>query len=130
VDVCSTSRLIRDSGRTLLRLKGDLLGPADADHLGEAFALVQPDDHLVLDLTQSTALDDRAAMLLRSILGSRAAIAENVVVSPRVRVSLELVLHDIDRVSPIVSSVEDAIAILDSRWARRRHSRPREYSHT
>ena len=69
-------------------------------------------------------------MLLRSILGSRAAMAENVVVSPRERVSLELVLHDIDRVSPIVSSMEDAIAILDSRWAGRRHSRPREYSHT
>ncbi len=61
---------------------------------------------------------------------SRAVMAENVVVSPREAVSLQLVLHDVDRVSPIVSAVEDAVAILDSRWAARRHPREPEDSHS
>jgi anti-anti-sigma regulatory factor len=122
--------LARDSGRTLLRLKGDLQGPGDTDRLNEVFTFVQPDDHLVLDLTQTTAIDDSAAMLLQTVLMTRAVMAENVVVSPRERVSLELALHDIDRVSLIVFSVEDALAVLESRWAGRRHLREREHSYS
>jgi hypothetical protein len=31
---------------------------------------------------------------------------------------MELVLHDIDRLCPIVPTVDDAIEILDARWVR------------
>jgi hypothetical protein len=36
-------------------------------------------------------------------------------------VSMQLVLHDVDRVSPIVPTEQEATAILDGRWANRRH---------
>jgi anti-anti-sigma regulatory factor len=115
--------LSRESEIAVLRLIGTLDGLGDTDRLHEAFAFVQPDDHLLLDLTEATTIDAFAALTLRDILAVRSIVAETVIVSPVDTVSMHLVLHDVDRVSPIVPSVDEALAILDSRWAGRRHAR-------
>jgi anti-anti-sigma regulatory factor len=113
--------LQRDSGRTHLKFHGVLAGDDDADALRESFAFVAPDDHLILDLGDVDRLDDSVAMGLRDMIAKRTAIAETVVVSTTNRVSMQLVLHDVDRVSPIVPTEQEATAILDGRWANRRH---------
>ena len=114
--------LSREPDITFLRLKGAVEGLGDTDHLNEAFAFVQPADHLVLDLTETAAIDATAALTLREIIAARSIMAETVVVSPNDIVAMHLVLHDVDRVSPIVLSVEEAVTILESRWAGRRHA--------
>jgi hypothetical protein len=120
--------LSRESEIAVLRLKGSLDGLGDTDHLQEAFAFVQPDDHLVLDLTETSTIDAFAALTLRDILGVRSIVAETIIVSPIDTVSMHLVLHDVDRVSPIVPSFDEALAILERRWAGRRHARERRPS--
>ena len=112
--------LQRESGRTWLQLRGPLTTDDDADGLREAFAFVAPDDHLIVDLTDVERLDDVVSLTLRDLVTARAAIAETDVVSGSDRISMHSVLHDIDRLSPIVPSLDDAHAILDSRWASRR----------
>jgi hypothetical protein len=113
-------RFSRDSGITLLHLTGSIEGDEDLDRLTESFAFVQPNDHLILDVSAVHALDDVAAMTLHDTLMRRAVMAETVVVSQHGEVSLQLVLHDVDRACPIVRTVGEAVAILDSRWANRR----------
>ena len=108
--------VIRERGRTLLRLTGQIDDPTD-DLLLEAFAFVQPMDHLVLDLTSVTVLDRRGARFLHDVIDVRSVLAECVVVSTVEAVSMALVLSNVDRVSPIVRGVEQAIAILDCRGA-------------
>jgi len=115
--------LKREPEITTLCLKGTLDGLGDTDHLVEAFALVQPSDHLVLDLSGVHEFDAIASLTLRDILASRSVIAEAVVVSPSDAVSMQLVLHDIDRTSPIVRTIDEALSILDRPWAGRRHVR-------
>ena len=115
--------LNREPDITTLCLRGKLDGLADTDHLVEAFALVPPSDHLVVDLSAVEALDAIGALTLRDILASRSVIAETIVVSPSDAVSMQLVLHDVDRTSPIVRSIEEARHILDRPWAGRRHTR-------
>jgi anti-anti-sigma regulatory factor len=113
--------LLRDAGRTHLKLYGELTGDRAADELTESFAFVAADDHLIVDLAHVDRIDDAVAIALFGVVAKRAAVAETVVVSKLNRVSMQLVLHDVDRVSPIVPSIEDAKAILDRRWASRRY---------
>jgi len=110
--------LSRDSGPAVLHVTGEVVGADDRDVLKEAFAFVQPDDDLILDFSDLTQLDAVAAELLHDVLLRRAAIAESVVVSPHEEISMQLVLHDVDRVCPIVLRVEDASEILDPQWSR------------
>lgn len=105
--------LSREAGITVLQLKGQIVDPEERDKLGEAFAFVQADDLLILDLSDVTALEQGAAALLHDVLGRRSVLSESVVVSIGAEVPMQLVLHDVDRVSPIVSRRRDADAILD-----------------
>jgi hypothetical protein len=113
-------KLARESGPAVLQLNGEIVGHEDFDVLKEAFALIPPDDHLILDLRDVSCADAGAADLLHDVLIRRAAIAESVVVSSHEDVSMQLVLHDIDRVCPIVSKMADATEIIDRPWANRR----------
>ena len=112
--------LSRDTGITLLHPTGSIEGDEDLDRLTESFAFVQPNDHLILDLSDVVAIDNGAAMMLHDILIRRGVMAETVVVSQHGEVSLQLVLHDVDRVCPILRTVDEAGALLQSRWANRR----------
>jgi anti-anti-sigma regulatory factor len=112
--------LRRDTGRTWLRLRGDLDNAEDADATREAFAFAAPDDHLILDLSEVTSIDNQVIDALVEQMLARTAIAECVVVSPNSDVSVRLVLRDVDRLAPIVSVLEEATGILDDRWASRR----------
>jgi hypothetical protein len=113
-------KLTRDPEVARLRIDGDLSGGADTDLLGEALALVQPTEHLVLNLNDVGELDSPTAILIHDTLMRRSVMAETVVVCQRERVSMQLVLHDVDRVSPIVRTEQEAMEIVDSSWSRRR----------
>jgi anti-anti-sigma regulatory factor len=113
-------QLSRDAEPAVLVVTGQVVNPDDRDVLKEAFAYVQPDDDLIVDLSELTDLDAGAASLLHEVLMRRAVIAESVVVSPREEVSMQLVLHDVDRVCPIVPTIEDATEILEPTWVTRR----------
>ena len=115
--------LERLSDCTLLCVDGDVLDDVDADLLTEALVFVQPDDHLVLDLTHVNQLSSRGTDVIHDTLIRRAVIAETVVVSSQEPVSMQLVLHDVDRVCPIVRDIADARAILEKPWTRRRQPR-------
>ena len=106
-------KLTRESGTTLLQLNGAVLDDDDADVLTEAFALVPSDEHLVLDVTEMKELDARSATLVHDTLTRRAVGGQTVVVSREANVSMQLVLHDVDRVSPIVRTQQQAMQILD-----------------
>ena len=111
--------LSRDSGPAVLHLTGELVSPEDCDVLKVAFAFVQPDYDLIIELSELTDLDVAAAELLRDELMRRAAMAESVMVSPREHVLTELARHNVDRVCPIVSTMEGATARLDRSSAKR-----------
>jgi ABC-type transporter Mla MlaB component len=113
-------KLTREPEATVLDVSGAVIGDEDRDLLNETFAFVQPDDNLILDLSDLNALDPAAAILLHDVLMRRSIMAESVIVSGRPGVSMQLVLHDVDRVCPIVSNVDSAIDILDRPWPRRR----------
>jgi len=115
--------LTRDSGTTLLQLSGRLHTDEDVDLLTETFAFVQPDEHLVLDVSDVTHVVGKCAILIHDLLIRRSVVAETVVVSPHEEISMQLVLHDVDRVSPIVHSLDEATEILERSWARRRQPR-------
>jgi hypothetical protein len=104
-------KLTRESESTVLEVSGTILGDEDR---------VQPADNLILDLSELHDLDPGAAILLHDILIRRAIVAESVIVSVRSEVSMQLVLHDVDRVCPIVSNIDFATDILDRPWAKRR----------
>jgi hypothetical protein len=109
--------LSRTDGPTVFHLSGSILGADDAELVNEAFAFIPPDDHLIIDLNDLDALDAGAARMIHDLLQCRGSIAENVVMSSREAVSMQLVLHDVDRVCPIVASFEHARAILGQPWA-------------
>lgn len=113
-------RISCESGPAVMHLSGEILGDDDLDLLNEAFAFVQPCDHLILDLGHLDEISAAGAALVREVLVSRAALAESVVVSRREKVSMQLVLHDVDRVAPIVRTTEVATEILERPWANRR----------
>jgi hypothetical protein len=90
-----------------------VLDDDDADVLAEAFAFIRADEHLVLDVTEMKELDARSATLVHHTLIRRAVGGQTVVVSCDANVSMQLVLHDVDRVSPIVRTQQQAMQILD-----------------
>lgn len=103
-------------GRTMLRLIGAVVEPT-GDLLHEAFAFVRPDDHVILDLSQVVLLNCVGATCIHDIIDSRNLRAETVVVSTAERVTMSLVLCNVDRVTSVVRSDEDAVAIFDCRGA-------------
>jgi hypothetical protein len=112
--------LVRRTDYTLLHICGDVVDNDDVELLSEALVFVLPDDHLVLDLSGVNQLSASGAILIHDNLIRRAVIAETAVVSSHESVSMQLVLHDVDRVSPIVHTIADAQDILDKPWTRRR----------
>jgi hypothetical protein len=110
--------LQREGDQTMLALTGTIEDDADLERLGETFALVHADDDLLLNVSDVRAIRPDGATALHELLAARASRAFVVVVSTCEAVSMELVLHDIDRLCPIVPTVDDALEILDARWAR------------
>ncbi len=102
----------------MLALSGAIDNDADLERLGETFALVPAADDLMLSVSGLRAISPDGATALHELLAERTSRAFVVVVSTRESVSMELVLHDIDRLCPIVPTVDDAIEILDARWVR------------
>jgi hypothetical protein len=116
-------RLTREWPATVLHVSGAIISDADRDMLNETFAFIEPSENLILDLSELSALEPRAAILIHDVMMRRAIVGESVIVSAAPAVSMQLVLHDVDRVCPIVSNVDFAIEILDRPLAKRRPSR-------
>jgi hypothetical protein len=112
--------LSREDGPSVFHVSGAIIGDDDMDLLKESFAFIQPDDHQIVDHTDLYGLDAGSATMLYEFLVRRSAMAESVVVSSCEGVSMQLVLHDVDRVCPIVPRIEHARDILDRPWAQRR----------
>jgi hypothetical protein len=110
--------LRHDGDQTMLALTGVIEDEADLERLGETFALVPAGDDLLLSVSGVRAISSDGATALHELLAARASRAFVVVVSTCEAVSMELVLHDIDRLCPIVPTAGDALEILDARWAR------------
>ena len=106
----------RAGGRALLRIIGDLDGEDDRLHLLEALTFVQEHDHFVLDLSLVQTIGPPIAREIHEVIKRRMMTSETVVVAAGETVSLMLVLHNVDRLSPIVPNVEEAVGLLD-RWS-------------
>lgn len=110
--------LRHEAEETMLALVGTIDDDADLERLGETFALVPATHNLMLSVSGLRAMSADGASLLHDMLSPRTSTAFVVVVSACEAVSMELVLHDVDRLCPIVPTLDDAIEILDARWAR------------
>ena len=104
--------LSREDGNSVLRITGEVAGDDDGEVLTEAFRFVQDDDRLVVDLSAVEQLDAGAARLLHDLMTVRSVIAESVIVTGHDDVLMQLVLHDVDRVCPIVPTIADAIGMI------------------
>lgn len=95
-----------------VRASGSLDHDDDIDTLTAAIAFVPDDEHLVIDLTGIRTISDRCAIALSRSLVDRGATAETVVVSSEPHVTMSLVLHDLDRICPVVTNHEDAVDVV------------------
>lgn len=107
--------MTRSDGYALVRGSGSLTTDDDADVITEALAFVPEDEHVVIDLTGLSALSGGGALRLCDRLLHRVAWSEAVVVSAHPDVTMQLVLHDVDRVVPVVRTCEQAVDVIRSR---------------
>ena len=104
--------ITQHGGISVLQLNGAAQGDEALHTLNAAFGLVRPDDHLVLELSETTELDARAASRVHQTLHARPAAPEVILVSPRDHISRQLSLHGVDHVSRIVRTMAEALDIL------------------
>ena len=100
------------SGCAVLRVSGSWHSADDADTMAAALSFVPVDDHVVLDLSALDRLSPACAHDLCGRLLERVAWAEVVVVAARPHVTMSLVLSDVDRIVPIVRSIDDALQVV------------------
>ena len=111
--------LTRHAGISVLQLNGEAHGDESIEALNQAFTLVQPDDQLVLELSEALTLDATVASTVQEMLRMRHEGTQTVVVSPRRSISNQLTLHGVDHVSSIVRTMAEALDVLAAlRWAR------------
>lgn len=97
---------------SIIRMIGGLMGEQALGRALDAVVDVPLDRHLVLDLAEVYALDDPAAMAIAAVVAGRAAQAESVIVAPHEDVAVRLVIHDVDRLVPMVHTLDQAIDIV------------------
>ena len=102
-------------GCALLTGTGSIVTADDVETLSSALAFIPVDDHIVLDLRGVGQLTSTAARQLSLRLAERVLCAEAVVVSDEPAVSMQLVLGDVDRIVPVVPTVEVAVEIITVR---------------
>ena len=100
------------AGISVLQLNGEANGDETVPALNGAFGLVQPDDDLVLELSETTDLDAGAAATVHEMMQARPAGSEIIVVSPRNHISQQLALHGVDHVGRIVRTMAEALDVL------------------
>jgi anti-anti-sigma regulatory factor len=105
-------------GCAVLGVTGSWHSADDADTMAAALSFVPVDDHVVLDLRDLDRMSPACAQHLGTQLLERVAWAEVVVVADRPHVSMALVLSDIDRIVPLVRTVDDALEVVRARAGR------------
>jgi|GEM_PF-6312536 len=107
--------ITRHAEHALVRASGRLVGAQAADALAASIDFVPEDDDLILDLLALIELDRPCARRLRVQLLRRASSGAVVVAVDDPAVATELLLCEIDRIGPIVRSLDDAVRAMRSR---------------
>ncbi|MEX0847411.1 MAG: hypothetical protein WD023_06500 [Ilumatobacteraceae bacterium] len=103
-------------GCAVISASGSLSAEDDIDIVVAALVFVPPDDHLVLDLLGVDRLSASGAVVLAQALLERAACAaEVVVVIDRPDVAVRLIVNDVDRVVPMVATMQQAVQVVMAR---------------
>ena len=102
-------------GCAMLNVSGSWHSADDADTMAAALSFVPVDDHVIIDLTDLERLSPGCAHHLSARLFARVAWAEVVVVADRPDVTMSLVLSDVDRIVPIVRTVDHALEVVRAR---------------
>lgn len=98
-----------------LRLTGQLCRQEDAASIAAAIAFVPAEEHLVVHLDGVVEVADEGIVAFVAAVEARDGWAETVVVSPDMDVTVQLVLHDLDRVVPVVRTEEHAVEVIRAR---------------
>lgn len=96
---------------SLVSIDGSLTA-ASIDSAIDMFSMVPVGQPLVIDLAQLTSIESVAAVALHDELRGRALDAAVAVVVNDLDVSMQLVLHDVDRRAQFVRSRADALALV------------------
>ncbi len=107
--------MTRTDGFARIRVGGRLLDADDVATLDAAITFVPEDEHLIVDLDGVAAIGEDGVATIAAALRRRAEWSEAVVVSPRMDLTMHLVLHDLDRAVPIVRTVEHAAEVIRAR---------------
>lgn len=96
---------------SVIAVEGDLLSAA-VENVLDLFSMVPVDQSLIVDLSGVGIVDSAACTAVRDELRARMEVAKLAVVVDSDDVSLNLVLHDVDRVAPLVRRRDDAISLV------------------
>jgi anti-anti-sigma regulatory factor len=99
----------------VITVSGSLDTPDGSDTMAAALTFVPVDDHLIVDLRTLEHLSESCATALCTRLLDRVSWAEAVVVSDRPEITKQLILSDVDRVVPVLSSIDHAAQVIRSR---------------
>ena len=96
---------------SVIAVEGDLLSAA-VENMLDLFSMVPVDQSLIVDLSGVGVIESAACTAVDGELRTRMEVAALSVVVDSDDVSMTLVLHDVDRVAPLVRRLEDAIALV------------------
>jgi anti-anti-sigma regulatory factor len=110
-----TMTLVPCSDVAVIALAGALDHVDDAVAMADAIDFVGDEHHLVVDLAAVERIAEPCLSIVAAALAERPPWTETVVVSPDPQVRMQLVLADIDRRSPVVLTVRQAIDFVEAR---------------
>lgn len=96
---------------SVVAVEGDLVG-ASVENVLDLFSMVPLEQSLIVDLSGVGHLESAACTAVREELRARMEVALLAVVVDSDDVSLSLVLHDVDRVAPLVRRRDDAVTLV------------------
>lgn len=110
--------LTRSNDIVIMRIAGSVISDRETDTVAAAFEFVPEDEHLVIDLNEADEIDRTCLLDMEILLRQRSLTAETVIVSDRPAITLQLVLHGLDRRVCVVPTVGEAAAIVRARCGR------------
>ena len=110
--------LTRSNDIVIMRIAGSVISDRETDTVAAALEFVPEDEHLVIDLGDATEIETACLLDMEVRLRQRSLSAETVIVSHRPEITLQLVLHGLDRRVCVVPTVDQAAAIVRARCGR------------
>jgi hypothetical protein len=110
--------LTRSNDIVIVRITGSVISRREVDTVASALEFVPEDEHLVIDLGDAVEIEPSCLADIERVLRQRSLIAEAAIVSSRPEITLQLVVHGLDRLVPVVPTVDHAAAIVRARCGR------------